>query len=69
MNPHEATGFNLHNSMFTDTVNRLASDEQKEKWLPLVQSFRMVGTYAQTELGHGKTCSQISFATRCKVLS
>ncbi|XP_025091952.1 peroxisomal acyl-coenzyme A oxidase 1-like [Pomacea canaliculata] len=53
VNPHEATGFNLHNSMFTDTINRLASDEQKEKWLPLVQSFRMVGTYAQTELGHG----------------
>lgn len=30
-----------------------ASDEQKEKWLPLVNEMKMIGAYAQTELGHG----------------
>lgn len=31
-----------------------ASDEQKEKWLPLARDFKIIGAYAQTELGHGK---------------
>ncbi|XP_076456618.1 peroxisomal acyl-coenzyme A oxidase 1-like [Babylonia areolata] len=51
--PREPGPYNLHNSMFTDSIERLASDEQKAKWLPLAKSFRLVGTYAQTELGHG----------------
>ncbi|KAL8594946.1 hypothetical protein ACOMHN_038743 [Nucella lapillus] len=51
--PHEAAPYNLHNSMFIDTIDRFATDKQKAKWLPLAQSYRMVGTYAQTELGHG----------------
>ena len=27
--------------------------EQKAKWLPLAESYQIIGTYAQTELGHG----------------
>lgn len=51
---HEASGFTLHSAAFVSTVEKLASDAQKEKWLPLMKSFRVVGTYAQTEIGHGK---------------
>ena len=29
------------------------SDEQKQKWLPLAQDHRILGGYAQTEMGHG----------------
>ena len=29
------------------------SDEQKEKWLSLAREFKIIGAYAQTELGHG----------------
>ena len=43
----------LHFSMFRLTIENLASDEQKARWLPEVYSLKMVGGYAQTELGHG----------------
>ncbi|KAK6176957.1 hypothetical protein SNE40_015158 [Patella caerulea] len=43
----------LHHTMFIPAIERLATDEQKAKWLPLAQSFKILGTYAQTELGHG----------------
>ncbi|KAK7502899.1 hypothetical protein BaRGS_00005848 [Batillaria attramentaria] len=51
--PHEPAPYHLHNSMFIDTINKMATEEQKEKWIPLAESYRLVGTYAQTELGHG----------------
>ena len=52
--PHEPAPYNLHNSMFVDTIKRMGSDEQVARWLPLAESYRLVGTYAQTELGHGQ---------------
>ena len=39
--------------MFIPAIERLATDEQKSKWLPLALSYQIIGTYAQTELGHG----------------
>jgi len=39
--------------MFVPGIERLATEEQKAKWLPLALSYRIVGTYAQTEMGHG----------------
>ena len=52
--PHEPAPYHLHNTMFIDTISRMGTEEQKEKWLPLAESYRLVGTYAQTELGHGE---------------
>ena len=43
----------LHHTMFIPAIERLATDEQKSKWLPLALSYQIIGTYAQTELGHG----------------
>ncbi|KAK7091567.1 peroxisomal acyl-coenzyme A oxidase 1-like [Littorina saxatilis] len=51
--PQVAVPYGVHYSMFMDTLERQASEEQKAKWLPLAKSYRMVGTYAQTEMGHG----------------
>ena len=31
------------------------TEEQKEKWLEPAKDFRIMGAYAQTELGHGTT--------------
>lgn len=39
--------------MFQLAIEKLADEEQKAKWLPLVNTMKMVGCYAQTELGHG----------------
>uniref|UniRef100_A0A670IFA0 Acyl-coenzyme A oxidase n=1 Tax=Podarcis muralis TaxID=64176 RepID=A0A670IFA0_PODMU len=38
----------LHYSMFTPTLENQCTVAQREKWLPLI-----IGTYAQTEMGHG----------------
>ncbi|CAF5190691.1 unnamed protein product [Rotaria magnacalcarata] len=45
--------------MFIHTLETLASDEQKEKFLPLARSFQIIGTYAQTELGHGSNLQRL----------
>lgn len=43
----------LHLTMFLPTLESMADDEQQKIWIPLAKDFRMFGTYAQTELGHG----------------
>ncbi|XP_013986887.1 peroxisomal acyl-coenzyme A oxidase 1 isoform X2 [Salmo salar] len=50
-NHHEALG--LHFTMFLPTLYTQCNKEQFEKWVPLAESFKALGTYAQTELGHG----------------
>ncbi len=39
--------------MVEPIVEVLGTNSQKEKWLPLLRSVRVIGAYAQTELGHG----------------
>ncbi|XP_072539506.1 peroxisomal acyl-coenzyme A oxidase 1 isoform X2 [Salminus brasiliensis] len=50
-NFHEA--FGLHYTMFLPTLYSQCTPEQHKKWLPLAENFQAIGTYAQTELGHG----------------
>lgn len=46
--------FRLHFSMFLPSILRLATDEQKNKWLDkALKNDGIVGAYAQSELGHG----------------
>lgn len=52
-NQHEAMG--LHFAMFLPTLYSQCNAQQSRKWLPLAESFQAVGTYAQTELGHGQS--------------
>ncbi|XP_019398151.1 PREDICTED: peroxisomal acyl-coenzyme A oxidase 1 isoform X1 [Crocodylus porosus] len=44
---------NLHFSMFTHTIENQGTVDQREKWLPLACGLQIIGTYAQTEMGHG----------------
>ena len=44
----------LHFGMFVPNVKCLFDDEQCRHWLPLCEDCRVVGCYAQTELGHGR---------------
>ncbi|XP_077308009.1 peroxisomal acyl-coenzyme A oxidase 2-like [Lithobates pipiens] len=39
--------------VFTKSLTALGTDEQIAKWLPLANNYQILGTYAQTELGHG----------------
>jgi acyl-CoA oxidase len=43
----------LHWVMFVPNIVSLCDEEQQAAWLPLCRDWRMIGCYAQTELGHG----------------
>ncbi|XP_070507364.1 acyl-coenzyme A oxidase 1-like [Chironomus tepperi] len=49
----EGNPFALHFSMFALTILNMTNDEQKAEWLPRIFNCNILGTYAQTELGHG----------------
>ncbi|KAJ1109996.1 hypothetical protein NDU88_007351 [Pleurodeles waltl] len=44
--------FNVHR-VFISSILGLGTDEQIAKWVPLAKNLQIIGTYAQTELGHG----------------
>lgn len=43
----------LHWVMFVPNIISLADDEQQKHWLKMCRDWKMIGCYAQTELGHG----------------
>ena len=49
----------LHYVMFLPTIQGQADEEQMDEWLGLVIARGVVGTYAQTELGHGTNLSKL----------
>ncbi len=48
-----ATQFSLSIEAFIPTIQGQGTPEQQEKWLPLAKDYKIIGAYAQTELGHG----------------
>lgn len=40
--------------IFVKALRSLGSEEQIAKWAPLCNTFQIIATYAQTELGHGE---------------
>ncbi|TYZ65368.1 hypothetical protein PybrP1_012692, partial [[Pythium] brassicae (nom. inval.)] len=48
-----AASTTLHTLMFIKNLTLLFTDEQQAQWMPLAKDWKMVGCYAQTELGHG----------------
>ncbi|VVC95919.1 unnamed protein product [Leptidea sinapis] len=49
----DGSPFMLQYSMFIPTLQGMADEEQKRRWLNRAMNFEIIGTYAQTELGHG----------------
>ena len=45
--------------MFASVVNCMANQAQKDYWLPLIDKHKLLGCYAQTELGHGSDISKL----------
>ncbi|KAK3002039.1 hypothetical protein RJ639_020988 [Escallonia herrerae] len=43
----------LHWGMFVPAIKGQGTEEQQQKWLPLAYKMKIIGCYAQTELGHG----------------
>ncbi|XP_048404182.1 peroxisomal acyl-coenzyme A oxidase 2-like isoform X2 [Stegostoma tigrinum] len=44
--------FAVHSGVFIPTITELGTDAQIAKWVPLARDYQIIGTYAQTELGH-----------------
>ena len=51
----DAAAFGLSDGAFLPTIQSQGTDEQREKWVPLIRDYRVIGAYAQTEMGHGKS--------------
>ncbi|XP_066268561.1 peroxisomal acyl-coenzyme A oxidase 1-like [Branchiostoma lanceolatum] len=49
----DSFSFGLHVAMFLPTLYGQATQEQKDKWLKMAEKYAIIGTYAQTEMGHG----------------
>ncbi|KAJ8735314.1 hypothetical protein PYW07_006934 [Mythimna separata] len=49
----EVSPFLLHLGMFVPTIMGQCTPEQQSHWLPRALDMQIIGTYAQTELGHG----------------
>ena len=58
----------LHRLAFVPPILSQGSKEQVEKWKPLMDSYQMLGSYAQTELGHGWLSFQSSFMLMCQIM-
>jgi acyl-CoA oxidase len=45
--------FTLHQTMVRNSIELWANEEQRKYWLPKLDDYSILVTYAQTELGHG----------------
>ncbi|XP_063357758.1 probable peroxisomal acyl-coenzyme A oxidase 1 [Cydia amplana] len=50
---NEQSPFAVHLGMFVTTILGQGTPDQQAEWLPSALDMQIVGTYAQTELGHG----------------
>ena len=57
--PNETPPIGLHLGMFVPSVNSQMTKEQMAKWEEPIENFRIIGTYAQTELGHGELIQSV----------
>jgi len=48
-----ASPFGLMRFLFIPPIKLLGTDAQVAEWVPLAESGKIIGSYAQTELGHG----------------
>ncbi|KAE8375819.1 acyl-CoA dehydrogenase/oxidase C-terminal [Aspergillus bertholletiae] len=60
----DVSPYYLQMHMFITTIREQASDAQQAYWLPLIESFKIIGAYAQTELGHGSNVQGLELQAR-----
>jgi acyl-CoA oxidase len=54
----------LHMEMFVTTIREQASEAQRAYWMPLIESWKIIGAYGQTELGHGSNVRGLELEAR-----
>ena len=61
--------FGLHFGVFIPTIKYLGDDHQVAMWLKLSSDFKIIGTYAQTELGHGSDVQNLKTTATYDVIN
>ncbi|KAK5943764.1 hypothetical protein PMZ80_004773 [Knufia obscura] len=56
--------YHLHMSLFAAAMREQCSEEQRRYWQPKIESWEIIGAYAQTELGHGSNVRGIELEAR-----
>jgi acyl-CoA oxidase len=51
--PNAILPMGIHEGMFVPFMEGHSSKEQRAVWMPRIDRYEVIGTYAQTELGHG----------------
>ncbi|OJJ55459.1 hypothetical protein ASPSYDRAFT_158588 [Aspergillus sydowii CBS 593.65] len=60
----EVSPYALHPLMFATSIREQGSEEQIKEWMPRAESWKIIGCYAQTELGHGSNVRGIETYAR-----
>ncbi|KAI9311821.1 hypothetical protein BX666DRAFT_1992799 [Dichotomocladium elegans] len=56
--------FGVHKALFRNVLLMLASEEQQREWLPLVETYQILGCFAMTELGHSSALRDMETTAR-----
>ncbi len=59
-----STFFGVHSGLAMDSIAMLGSEEQKEKWLPLMARMEKVGAFGLTEAKHGSDVVRLETRAR-----
>ena len=60
----EMSPYHLHMGMFATTVREQADAAQRAYWMPQIESWDIIGAYAQTEQGHGSNVRGLELQAR-----
>lgn len=60
----EMSPYHLQPTMFATSVREQGDEAQKAHWLPKIESWSIIGAYAQTEMGHGSNVRGLELEAR-----
>lgn len=58
VDPSLCTFYGVHTGLCMGSIYMFGSDEQKERWIPAMERFEAIGSWALTEPDHGSDASQ-----------